>query len=397
MIKYKQNPWLLPDGVEELLPDQARQLEQLRRAVLDLYRSWGYDLIQPPFIEYLDALLTGSGNELDLKTFKLVDQLSGRLLGLRADMTPQAARIDAHSLKSDGPSRLCYLGAVMHTRADTATGSRCPIQLGAEIFGHAGPESDVEILQLMLETLMLTGIENVHVDLGHVGIYRALAEEAGLTDEQETFLFDALQRKALPEISQLLADIDISAEHKARVSCLAELNGDRSTLDEARQRLQGCSPAAKAALDNLSDIADLLRGCIPDLSLNFDLAELRGYQYQTGVVFAAFVAERGQEIARGGRYDDIGRYFGRARPATGFSADLATLMQLGGRKARMEKPGILAPCIADNNLHEQIRALREQGERVAYLLTDIDAAYSLSDYDRVLQKQGEKWTVGQRN
>ncbi|HED18012.1 MAG TPA: ATP phosphoribosyltransferase regulatory subunit, partial [Gammaproteobacteria bacterium] len=211
-----KNRWLLPEGIEDLLPDQAMQLEQLRREILDLYRSWGYELILPPFIEYLDSLLTGSGHDLDLQTFKLIDQLSGRLLGLRADMTPQAARIDAHRMQREAPSRLCYLGTVLRTRPDGFDGSRSPLQVGVELFGHAGAESDVEILQLMVATLALTGVEDVYLDLGHVGIYRGLAHDAGLDEEQEALLFDALQRKALPEIDTFLAGLDLSTAQRER-------------------------------------------------------------------------------------------------------------------------------------------------------------------------------------
>ena len=200
----KSNRWLLPEGIEEVLPQQARQLEVMRRGLLDLFQSWGYELVMPPFIEYIDSLLTGTGNDLDLQTFKLTDQLTGRMMGVRADMTPQVARIDAHHLKSTAPTRLCYLGTVLHTRPDGFAGSRSLLQVGAELFGHAGIESDVEVLSLMVETLKQAGIENLYLDLGHVGVYRGLVDQAGLDVEQEAVLFDALQRKANPEISELL-------------------------------------------------------------------------------------------------------------------------------------------------------------------------------------------------
>ena len=327
-----KNRWLLPEGIEELLPAQARQLEQLRRELLDLFSSWGYELIIPPFIEYLDSLLTGTGHDLDLQTFKLIDQPSGRLLGLRADMTPQAARIDAHRLQREAPTRLCYLGTVLHTLPDGFAGSRSLMQVGAELFGHAGAESDVEILALMVATLTLTGIDDLYIDLGHVGIYRALAVDAGLDDDQEAFLFDALQRKAIPEINEFLRQLELSTAQRERLAGLATLNGGTETLERARALLEGSGDAAQLALENLERIAALVQQRLPDVALHFDLAELRGYQFHTGVVFAAFVADHGQEIARGGRYDNIGRVFGRARPATGFSTDLRSLMRLGARR-----------------------------------------------------------------
>ncbi|MEE9342926.1 MAG: ATP phosphoribosyltransferase regulatory subunit [Gammaproteobacteria bacterium] len=388
--KQKNNLWLLPDGVEELLPDQARQLEQLRREVLDSYQSWGYELIQPPFIEYLDSLLTGSGHELDLKTFKLVDQISGRLLGLRADMTPQAARIDAHSLCSDEPTRLCYLGTVLHTGAVRATASRCPVQSGAELYGHAGPESDVEILQLMLNTLELTGLGDVHIDLGHVGIFRSLAKEAGLDGKQENLLFDALQRKAIPEIDAFLAGIDATLEQKTRLACLADLNGGIDILQEAKVQLDGCGQETQQALSNLIDIAERVQQALPEQLIYYDLAELRGYQYHTGLVFAAYIKGHGQEVARGGRYDDIGQHFGRARPAIGFSTDLAVLMKLGSRTYKQQQPGILAPSEADSQLQKKIRELRQSGERVVFSLPGQSKTTAC---DRVLNLHEGHWVV----
>jgi len=388
-----KNRWLLPEGIEDLLPDQAAQLEQLRRELLDLYRSWGYELILPPFIEYLDSLLTGSGHDLDLQTFKLIDQLSGRLLGLRADMTPQAARIDAHRLQRDAPSRLCYLGTVLRTRPDGFDGSRSPMQVGAELFGHRGAESDVEILELMVATLALTGIEDIYLDLGHVGIYRGLAHDAGLDEEQEALLFDALQRKALPEINAFLAGLDLSTAQRERLAGLATLNGGAEVLEKAQALLQGSGESALSSLEDLVRIARLATRRLPDISLHFDLAELRGYQYQTGVVFAAFVADRGQEIARGGRYDEIGKVFGRARPATGFSTDLRILMRLGNRDWPQPAGAILAPAEEDTALANKVRTLRTQGERVVQQLPGQVGSVAETGCDRVLRWSGSEWVV----
>jgi ATP phosphoribosyltransferase regulatory subunit len=388
-----KNRWLLPEGIEDLLPGPAAQLEQLRRELLDLYRSWGYELILPPFIEYLDSLQTGSGHDLDLQTFKLIDQLSGRLLGLRADMTPQAARIDAHRMRREAPSRLCYLGTVLRTRPDGFDGSRSPLQVGAELFGHAGAESDVEILELMVATLALTGIEDVYLDLGHVGIYRGLARDAGLDEDQEASLFDALQRKALPEINTFLSGLDLSTAQRERLSGLATLNGGAEVLEKAQVLLQGSGKSARSSLEDLTRIARLAERRLPAISLHFDLAELRGYQYQTGVVFAAFVADRGQEIARGGRYDEIGKVFGRARPATGFSTDLRILMRLGNRDWPQPAGAILAPAEEDTALEDEVRILRAQGERVVQQLPGQAGSVAETGCDRVLRWSGSEWVV----
>ncbi len=318
--------WLLPDGIDEVLPPQAERLEHLRRRLLDLYSRWGFELVMPPFIEYTESLLTGTGNDLDLQTFKITDQLTGRLMGVRADITPQAARIDAHRLQRETPVRLCYLGTVLRTRADGFAGSRSPLQVGAELFGHAGIESDIEILALMIETLEVTGITDIHLDLGHVGIFRHLARQAQLDGSQETLLFEALQRKARPEIEEFLRLTHLPAPMRRLLSALPELNGGAEVLDLAATQLAAAQPEVHAALNDLRAIVAALDRLAPQVTVHIDLAELRGYRYQTGAVFAAFIATHGREIARGGRYDDIGKIFGRARPATGFSADLKTLI-----------------------------------------------------------------------
>ena len=222
----KTDRWLLPEGIEEVLPEQAKRLEQLRRTLLDTYESWGYDLVMPPLIEYLESLLTGTGNDLDLQTFKLTDQLTGRLMGVRADMTPQVARIDAHQLNRETPTRLCYMGTVLHTRTDGFAGSRSPLQVGAELYGHAGIESDVEVISLMLETLAKSGVAAPFVDLGHVGIYRELVKQAGLDREQEATLFDSLQRKANTEIAEYLKDWKLDSKIASAIAALTDLNGD---------------------------------------------------------------------------------------------------------------------------------------------------------------------------
>ena len=384
--------WLLPEGVGEMLPDEAWRLEALRRRLLDVYRSWGYGLIIPPMIEYLESLLTGAGHDLDLQTFKLTDQLTGRLLGVRADMTPQAARIDAHALKRDEPVRLCYLGTVLHTLPDGFAGSRSPLQVGCELFGHAGIESDLEILGLMLETLAVTGLE-VHLDLGHVGIFRALARGAGLTAGQEADLFDVLQRKALPEIESLLASFGAAPEWRARLERLAGLHGGAEVLEQARAALGGAGAAVDAALDNLAAIAAQVQARWPQLPLHFDLAELRGYGYHTGIVFAAFTPGCGQEIARGGRYDNIGAVFGRARPATGFSADLRTLMALSPGAGEASRGAVFAPASDDSSLAAAVAGLRAAGERVIAALPGQTGGAREMGCDRELVEQDGGWVI----
>lgn len=364
-----EDRWLLPAGIEELLPPRAQILESLRRDLLDLYRSWGYELVIPPFVDFLDSLLTGTGQDLDLQTFKLTDQVSGRLLGVRADMTPQVARMDAHQLRREAPTRLCYLGTVLHTRADGFAGTRSPYQIGAEIYGHGGIESDLEILRLVLLTLRAAGIDACYLDLGHVGIFRGLARQAGLDARQEHALFDALQRKAVPEIEAQVAGLGLPSGLDRMLVELAELNGD-DALERATRVLGGASDAVHEALAYLRRLAEVLHQFLPEVSVHYDLAELRGYRYKTGVVFAAFVPGWGQEIARGGRYDDIGRVFGRARPAVGFSADLKGLLRLGvGLEERYrDTPAVYAPWSPDPGLLEAIEGLRRAGRRVVTAL-----------------------------
>ena len=359
----KTDRWLLPEGIEEVLPEQAKRLEQLRRTLLDTYESWGYDLVMPPLIEYLESLLTGTGNDLDLQTFKLTDQLTGRLMGVRADMTPQVARIDAHQLNRETPTRLCYMGTVLHTRTDGFAGSRSPLQVGAELYGHAGIESDVEVISLMLETLAKSGVASPFVDLGHVGIYRELVKQAGLDKEQEATLFDSLQRKANTEIAESLKDWKLDSNIASAIAALTDLNGDESVLSEAKTVLKKAGKGVLSALDELTNIATLLKKRLPDVEVHYDLAELRGYNYHTGMVFAAYVAGRGQAVALGGRYDDIGEVFGRARPATGFSTDLKTLLSLSGHKNN-QVAAIYAPADNDAELQKEITMLRQQGEKV---------------------------------
>jgi len=356
--------WLLPVGVEEVLPPQAGQLERSRRRVLDLFSAWGYELVIPPFIEHLEALLTGTGRDLERQTFTLVDQMSGRLIGVRADMTPQVARIDARHIAPRTPARLCYLGTVLRTRTDALASSRSPVQVGAELYGHGGIESDCEVMCLMLEMLACLGIPQVHIDIGHVGIFRALSSAAGFSETQERQLLDCMQRKAGDELDERLADLD-DRQLASWLRGLIDLNGGEEVLAIANATLGGAGAGVGRALEELERLVSCLRARSAQAPVHFDLAELRGYHYHTGITFAAFVPHQGHEIARGGRYDEIGRVFGAARPATGFSADLKTLLTLAeGEEMAPDQAVVMAPWDDDPQLHQRVASLRAQGRRV---------------------------------
>jgi ATP phosphoribosyltransferase regulatory subunit len=378
--------WQLPDGVEEVLPAQAAAAERLRRQLLDLYRSWGYQLVIPPLVEFTESLLIGLGADLDLLTFKVTDQLSGRTLGVRADMTPQVARIDAHSLAESGVTRLCYAGSVLHTRPQMPAGSRSPIQLGAELYGDNSLAADVEVIRLMLATLESAGLDQITLDLGHVGVYRAVLAAAGLDAEREETVFDALQRKSLPDLEQALAGAG-EASRELIVS-LVGLHGDESVLDSARERFAERAPEALVAIDALQDVAADIRRQRPGVAIYFDLAELRGYHYHTGMVFAAYVPGHGQALANGGRYNDVGRFFGRARPATGFATDLKALMALLPRQ-EAGQGAISMPDSDDPALLVRVEELRAGGEVVINCLSSTPDPRC----DRQLVEQDGNWVL----
>lgn len=387
-----QERWLLPEGIEEVLPDEARHLEAMRRQVLDLFASWGYEPVMPPMIEFLDALQTGVGQELDLQTFKLTDQLSGRLIGVRADMTPQTARIDAHYLKRQGPARLCYVGPSLRTRPDEFAGSRELLQLGAELFGHSGAESDAEVLCLMAATLKAVGIKEFHIDLGHVGIFRGLAKFARLDTTQESMLFEAMQRKAEGEIRQMLEQWQITESTKTMLLSLIDLNGNSDVLELASASLAKAPDDIGRALNELSQVARKVIKVLPEQSIYFDLAELSGYGYHTGVVFSAFISGQGRAIANGGRYDGVGKAFGRSRPATGFGADLRQLVRISMEKAPLLK-GILAPYEDDGALRELVGKLRKEGRRVVNTLPGQDVIPDELGCDQELVKVNGSWEI----
>ena len=383
--------WLLPEGMEELVPPESLRLERMRRALLDLFSRWGYEIVTPPFIEYLESLLTGTGEDLELHTFKLIDQLTGRMMGVRADMTPQVARIDARRLRRDGPSRLCSAGTVLRTLPEGISGGRSPVQVGAELYGHAGWESDCEIVGLMIEALEAAGVGPVHVDVGHVGIFRALARRTAFGPERDIAMHEALQRKAGSEVRELLNAWEVDAKCADALVALVDLDGEPSVLERAERELAVGDEDVARALADLGALVCAVRARRPDVELHVDLAELRGYRYHTGSVFAAFVPGYGREVARGGRYDEIGSVFGRSRAATGFSADLKTLIALrdSSHGAAAEDEDVIgAPWSDDGELHDAIRELRSRGERVIQRLPDEDSGGA-----RNLERRDGRWVV----
>ena len=375
--------WLLPEYVEDVLPDEARGLEGCRARVLELFRVHGYELVIPPMLEYMESLLTGTGHDLDLRTFKLIDQLSGRTMGLRADMTPQVARIDAHLLNRQGVARLCYCGTVLHTRPRELTATREPLQIGAEIYGHAGIESDVEIQRLARAALAACGVADVRLDLGHVGVFRAIARRGGVAQELEAELLEALLAKDRPGLVALTQASDATTRDALRL--LPELYGGAEALERARSAL----PRYPEVISALDDLARLLRE--NGTATGIDLADLRGYHYHSGVAFAAYCAGLPSAIALGGRYDEVGSAFGRARPATGFSMDLREVVRVTPRP--IQRGAIRAPYASDAPLAAAIDSLRREGEVVIVELPGHDAARSELGCDRQLAKRGDKWEV----
>jgi len=375
--------WLLPENLEDILPPQAQRIDGLRARLLELFRVHGYELVIPPMLEYLESLLTGTGHDLDLRTFKLVDQLSGRMMGLRADITPQVARIDAHLLNRKGITRLCYAGSVLLTRPRGLDSTREPLQIGAEIYGHPGIESDLEIQQLLVESLAACGVSGARVDIGHVAVFRSICKRGDIGAELESELYEALQGKDLPGLRGVTKPLP-KATREALLA-LPELYGDGTVLERARRALPRY-PEIDRALGDLKILSK--NGRIP---VSVDLADLRGYHYHSGVVFAAYASGVANAIALGGRYDEVGKAFGRARPATGFSMDLRDLARAsphGGGAA-----AIRAPHSSDPGLAGAIRKLRDQGEVVVVRLPGHAAEPLLPECDRELAKQRGKWIV----
>lgn len=388
--------WLLPGGINESLPAEAEALETMRRELLDLYRGWGYRFVMTPLVEYLESLSIAMGSQLDLKTFKLTDQTNGRLMGVRADITPQVARIDSHrmAMPAGHPNRLCYMGSVLHTHSDVAGGSRSPIQIGAELFGHEGLESDYEVIKLMLETLSLAGVKGVLLDLGHVGVLRGLIAKVGLSISQQEVYLDMLARKSLPEIDLWLEQGDFDQSSKDLLSSLPNLHGGVGILEAAKQQLQTAGDEVLASLDYLEQLISRLQQDYSDLVINIDLAEMRGYAYHTGIVYSAYAAGCAREVARGGRYDGIGENFGNARPATGFTSNLRTLLSLNESDPTTIVQGIIAPAIEDVTLEKSIKALRAQGEIVVRQLVPLSQlSAEAQGCNRILKQQSGEWQV----
>lgn len=376
--------WLLPENIADVLPSEARKIEELRRAMLDNFRLYGYELVMPPLLEYLESLLTGAGQDMDLRIFKLVDQLSGRTMGLRADMTTQVARIDAHLLNRSSVTRLCYAGSVLHTRPSGLHATREPLQIGAEIYGHAGLEADAEIQALALESLSLAGISQVRLDLCHVGVLRAIIAGDTKAQANEAQLFALLESKDMPDLRELTRDF-LPVTREALLA-LPGLYGDASILAQARQTFLRV-PGVARALDEL----DVLVRQAGTASVTIDLADLRGYHYHSGVMFAAYVPGLPNAVARGGRYDEVGEAFGRARPATGFSLDLRELARLMPGASR--KPAIHAPWGVEPGLRAKIAELRRAGEVVIQALPGHENDHEEFECDRAVVNVNGNWIL----
>ena len=382
--------WRLPDGVDEWLPPGARQLELLRRAVLDLCHAWGYDYIEPPLVEYLDSL-TVPGSDLELQTFKFMDRPSGRMLGLRADMTAQAARVDAHSLSTDGPQRLCYSGNIVHANASAVLASRVPLIAGAELFGSSGVAADAEVVELLLEALALGGVDAPVLVLGHVGIYQSIVAGTSLSTSAQERLFQAVQNKSEPDIEATLANAGAGADVLRHVAALPGLIGRKDILDAARQALAGAPDDVGRAIDELAGLAERLERSHASIELRFDLAELAGYGYHTGPVFSAYTSDFGRALAKGGRYDRVGARFGRERAATGFDVNLKDLLACRSAAAVAEGAIWVHDVDADPQIRSLVATLRADGDRVLIALGDRDQRPAHCDRELVRTSSG--WQV----
>jgi ATP phosphoribosyltransferase regulatory subunit len=376
--------WVLPDHFADVLPSEARHIEELRRGLLDIARGYGYELVIPPLLEHLESLLTGAGEALDLQTFKLVDQLSGRMMGLRADSTPQVARIDAHLLNRQGVTRLCYCGPVLHTRPGGPHATREPLQFGAEIYGHGGLEADLEALQLALDCLRAARVQAPSVDMADARIVKALLEGVALEGDLLARVHAALAAKDGSELRDLTRDFPASS--RQGLLALIELYGDEEVLIEAQKALAPL-PAVRQALLNLKWLADHLDG----VRLSFDLADLRGYSYYTGARFSIYAQGANDALVRGGRYDEVGAVFGRNRPAAGFSLDIKSLVAV--LAARPLRAAIRAPWRELPDLRAAIAALREQGQTVVCVLPGHEAQVEEFHCDRELIQVARQWVV----
>ena len=391
-MPMSEGRWLLPDGVDEHLPPEATRMEWLRGLTLDLFEQWGYRLCMPPLVEFLDSLLSGVGEDLETQTFKLTDQISGRLLGIPADITPQIARIDAHRMVVTGPQRLCYLGPILHTLPEKFAGSRNPLQVGAELYGHAGIEADAEIQNLMLALLHLLGITDVTLELCHMAIFRELSAAARLDVTQDATLLDGLLRKDRSEVIAVLRDAGVESGLATMFRALLSLNGGPEVVEAARRELSGAPPGVLKAVDDLAALTVQIGQRVPGTDIHLDLAELRGYHYHTGLMFAAYTPTLGRALAWGGRYDNVGAAFGRPRPATGFSADMKLLAALSPRR-RQEPTAVFAPAGHEPMLLAEIARLRAAGHRVVQALPEQAGGATEADCAQVLRQDGAHWRL----
>lgn len=383
--------WLLPESLADILPTEARRIEDLRRSLLDLFRTYGFELVAPPLVEYIDSLLTGAGTDLNLRTSKLVDQLSGRTLGIRADMTTQVTRIDAHLLNRAGVTRLCYCGPVLHARPAGLLSSRELLQIGAEIFGHSGVEADLEIIRLALESTRLAGVQSVRLDICHDGLVRSIIEADQAAGVRADEIMALLRDKDLPGISDLAKGEDaLKPETIAALSALPLLYGDASVIARARRQLPKLS-GVTSALDTL----EKLLGVLDDVSVGVDLADVGTYGYHSGVTFSVYAEGWHDAIVQGGRYDNVGRAFGRARPATGFSLDLRKLA--AGLLPAEPTPAIRAPATEDAKrdarLRDAVHALRQAGQIVVQVFPGEVAIHDEFVFDRELVELNGQWVV----
>lgn len=386
--------WLLPVGVEETLPAEAALIEQLRRRSLDLLSTWGYELVMPPLMEYLDSLLTGLGSNLEIETFKLTDQMSGKMMGVRADMTPQVARIDAHYLRRSGPSRLCYFGPVLRTRPDCLGCSRVPLQLGAELFGVNSSRADIEILELLVETLNVIGLQELHVDLGHMGIFQGLANAENLDSAAQEKLASAISCRAKDDVLRVCQGLSLSTQATELFVQMTVSSGEVETLPAVADKFSAAATEVRQAIENLQSIAGSLKKRIPGVRLYYDLSALKGQSYHNGIVFSVYTPGSGRAIASGGRYDDIGIAFGRSRPATGFSLDLRAIAGLISTQPA-EAGSIATICASyeeDPELFAVVRQLRLDGKRVVYCYDNEEPDTSTENMSRLLKKAG-KWII----
>ena len=387
-VHFMLSAWLLPEHIADVLPTQARRVEDLRRAMLDRARGYGFELVIPPLLEHIESLLTGTGHELDLKTFKLVDQLSGRMLGLRADTTPQAARIDAHLLNRDGVTRLCYCGPVLHTRPAGLSATREPLQFGAEIFGHPGLEADLEAAELALDCLQAARAEPLVIDLADARVLRGVLAGVPMDGAGLQNVVQALSEKDASALAELTRGAP--AEARRGLQVLLRLYGGDEVLKVARQELPQ-RPLVQQALDELQWLASHLRASYPALQIGFDLSDMSGYAYYSGARFAIYGAGSNEALARGGRYDEVGAVFGRNRPAVGFSLDLKALAEVG--QPLPLPAAIRAPWGVDPELRAAVRRLREAGETVLAMLPGHELEAQAFDCDRELVQAGERWVL----